>query len=110
VPSETPETTPDVPERVERTPAVETPTSTPEMVRQVLGASRAKISASQGAVLGARRGLDCAVLGKRRRPTTGDSPAMLAWIVVMAMAFGNMITSTVMLMSSRKDRCRKKKS
>ena len=47
---------------------------------QVLGAFRIK---GNGAVLGARRGLDYAVLGKRRRPSTGDSTALLFWLILL---------------------------
>nr|MCR4989448.1 hypothetical protein [Lachnospiraceae bacterium] len=50
---------------------------------QVLGARR-----SNRDVLGARRGMDKAVLGKRRRPSTGDSLAIFAWLAGLAASIG----------------------
>ncbi len=66
---------------------------------EVLGASRVKMTASESFVLGARRGIDCAVLGKRRRPGTGDDFDLLIWILAMSLAAGSMITSSIMLTS-----------
>ena len=66
---------------------------------EVLGASRVKMTASESFVLGARRGIDCAVLGKRRRPGTGDDFDLLLWILAMSLAAGSMITSSIMLAS-----------
>ena len=64
------------------------PTSTPP-TGEVLGARRG------GAVLGARRGLDQAVLGKRRRPSTGDSAAMIIWVITLFGAMGGAAASIV---------------
>jgi hypothetical protein len=101
-----------LPDNTQDTPQSEEVTQTvtvPQSDNQVLGAKRTQLSASQGAVLGAQRGLDCAVLGKRRRPSTGDSSALLIWLLTTAVAFGGILTSAVMLISNKKDRCRKKK-
>jgi len=51
----------------------------------VLGARRAD---EEAVVLGVSRGTEKAVLGKRRRPQTGDSMAMSVWMSVMTMSFG----------------------
>jgi LPXTG-motif cell wall-anchored protein len=40
----------------------------------------------EAAVLGARRATDCAVLGKRRRPATGDDMQIFLWIGMLLMA------------------------
>lgn len=55
----------------------------------------------KAAVLGVKRGLDYAVLGKRRRPVTGDSVESLIWVLLMTMACGSMITSVVMLTAGK---------
>lgn len=54
----------------------------------VLGARRTDGDATEAAVLGARRGTEQAVLGKRRKPQTGDSAALNAWMAAMTMAAG----------------------
>ena len=54
----------------------------------VLGARRTEGAATEAAVLGARRGTEQAVLGKRRKPKTGDSAALSAWMAAMTMATG----------------------
>lgn len=54
----------------------------------VLGARRTDGDAAEAAVLGARRGTEQAVLGKRRKPQTGDSAALNAWMAAMTMAAG----------------------
>ena len=54
----------------------------------VLGARRTDGDAAEAAVLGARRGTEQAVLGKRRKPKTGDSAALNAWMAAMTMAAG----------------------
>lgn len=54
----------------------------------VLGARRTDGDAAEAAVLGARRGTEQAVLGKRRKPQTGDSAALNAWMAAMTMATG----------------------
>jgi len=89
-PNATPEATPNSTPTVDRTPA---PTATP--TREVLGAFRVKDQ--NVAVLGARRGLDYAVLGKRRRPSTGDSTAMLWWILTLGFAAGTALSSAMLL-------------
>ena len=66
---------------------------------QVLGAVRVK---ENGVVLGARRGVDFAVLGKRRRPSTGDSSALLLWIILLGGAAVTAGTSIVMCKVSSK--------
>ena len=45
--------------------------------------------------MGARRGLDQAVLGKRRRPSTGDSAAMIIWVLTLFGAMGGAAVSIV---------------
>lgn len=54
----------------------------------VLGARRTDGDAAEAAVLGARRGTEQAVLGKRRKPQTGDTAALNAWMAAMTMAAG----------------------
>ena len=54
----------------------------------VLGARRTDGDATEAAVLGARRGTEQAVLGKRRKPQTGDNAALNAWMAAMTMAVG----------------------
>lgn len=54
----------------------------------VLGARRTDGDATEAAVLGARRGTEQAVLGKRRKPQTGDTAALNAWMAAMTMAAG----------------------
>lgn len=54
----------------------------------VLGARRTDGDAAEAAVLGARRGTEQAVLGKRRKPQTGDNAALNAWMAAMTMAAG----------------------
>ena len=87
----TPPPTPsDEPTPTPSTPVVtpSAPTPTPP-TGEVLGARRG------GAVLGARRGLDQAVLGKRRRPSTGDSAAMIIWVIALFGAMGGAAASIV---------------
>lgn len=79
------------------TPPGNEPTPTPP--GEVLGAKR---TPEGGAVLGARRGSDFAVLGKRRRPATGDSFALVLWAISLATAVGGAITSTIMLGQNKK--------
>lgn len=55
---------------------------------EVLGARRTDGDAAEAAVLGARRGTEQAVLGKRRKPKTGDTAALNAWMAAMTMAAG----------------------
>ena len=101
-PEETPGSTPEV--TPDNTPGRnDEPTPTPDP-RRVLGAKRENVSASEGAVLGARRGFECAVLGRRRRPSTGDSLAMIIWIIVNAGALGGIFTSSIMLNYNRRSR------
>ena len=90
-PPPTPTPTPsDEPTPTPSTPVVtpSAPTPTPP-TGEVLGARRG------GAVLGARRGLDQAVLGKRRRPSTGDSAAMIIWVIALFGAMGGAAASIV---------------
>ena len=88
-PDPTPEITPGT------TPG--TPVPTPPS-QQVLGARRV----SGNAVLGARRGSDFAVLGKRRRPQTGDSMALILWILALAAAAGGTAVSAVKVNQTKK--------
>ena len=89
-PPPTPTPTPSAPTPTPSTPVVtpSAPTPTPP-TGEVLGARRG------GAVLGARRGLDQAVLGKRRRPSTGDSAAMIIWVIALFGAMGGAAASIV---------------
>ena len=112
-PAATPETTPGQTPGPESTPTPEvvpTPDNTPNPVvtpgnnptptpphGTVLGARKVRMGGTQAAVLGARRGADFAVLGKRRRPSTGDSMALLIWIITMSVAMGGAITSSTLL-------------
>ncbi len=82
------------------TPEPEIPVPTPE--GNVLGARRIQESGTRAAVLGARRGSNYAVLGKRRRPATGDSAALLIWILVLAAAMGGGVTSVIGLYNNKK--------
>ncbi len=124
-PVATPETTPGQTPAPEESPTPEvapTPDSTPNPIvtpgnnptptpprGTVLGARKVRMGGTQAAVLGARRGADFAVLGKRRRPSTGDSMALLIWIITMSVAMGGAITSSTMLSleNGRKRRRRK---
>ena len=81
----------------------ETPTPD-ENEPQILKPSRMADAGVLGAVRGARRGLDLAVLGRRRRPVTGDSMALLLWVMTLAVALGGNITSSIMLLFGRKVR------
>lgn len=74
-----------------------------DQVLEVLGARRVKASGLDAAVLGARRGRDYAVLGRRRRPSTGDSMAMLIWIIIFGAAAGGAIAAGIMLYTKKKD-------
>ncbi len=86
-PSATPSGNPSTTPGITPTPSSAT-TSTPDPeTGEVLGARRG------GAVLGARRGLDQAVLGKRRRPSTGDSAAMIIWVITLFGAMGGAAVS-----------------
>lgn len=114
-PEETPDTTPNA------TPSA-TPTATPEettgvtpdstqtpgttvvpSVEQhnegtVLGAGR--VEAGE-AVLGAKRGSEYAVLGKRRGPQTGDSIAFIIWVITFAAAASGVIFSLIKIKKVR---------
>lgn len=66
--------------------------------QQVLGARRTQ---GNGSVLGARRGVDKAVLGKRRAPSTGDSLAIFAWIAALAASLGGATACAVALKKTK---------
>lgn len=108
-PEETPDTTPSLMPSVTPTAAPEEmPDATPDLAQTsgttvvpsveqhvegtVLGARRVE---SGGAVLGAKRGSEYAVLGKRRRPQTGDSIAFIIWVIMFAAAVSGVIFSLV---------------
>ena len=124
-PTETPTPTPYVPNDTPTpTPPVDTPTPTPPgdnppppenppenppqdnppqdnppaPAPQVLGARRV---AGGGDVLGARRGLDQAVLGKRRAPKTGDSLAIFVWIAALIATLGGSIACVIGLKKTK---------
>lgn len=82
------------------TPEPNIPEPTP--TGNVLGARRIQESGTRAAVLGARRGSNYAVLGKRRRPATGDSVALLVWVLALAAAIGGAITSIIALRNGKK--------
>lgn len=96
------------------TPTLETPTpestpgttQTPEPVSEITPVNGARIEASgtQAAVLGVRRTTDCAVLGKRRRPGTGDSPEMMIWLFMMLVSVGAAATAGTALYKQKKKR------
>lgn len=71
-------------------------------VNAVLGARRAG-GADEGSVLGAKRGLDRAVLGKRRSPKTNDSFALYIWMMFLAIFTGSAIVCTKSLNKIDKD-------
>lgn len=106
VPEETPG--PEEPEPTPDEDATPAPTGTPVVAPtatptpELLQPRRYQISGTEGMVLGARRGMDYAVLGMRRRPSTGDSVAMLWWLLSLFTALGGCITSGVMMMFGRK--------
>ncbi|MBR5800681.1 MAG: Cna B-type domain-containing protein [Lachnospiraceae bacterium] len=78
-PGETPAPTPG------KTPA---PSATPKPVTEVEPEQGERVEevGIEAAVLGARRATDCAVLGKRRRPATGDDMQIFLWIGMLLMA------------------------
>ena len=90
----TPEVTPSPTPEVYIPPVVENPPIAP----QVLGARR---TPGNGSVLGARRGVDKAVLGKRRAPSTGDSLAIFAWIAALAASLGGAVACAVALKKTK---------
>ena len=86
----TPESTP----TPTASPSLPTPGTNPEPPTDgpaVLGARRVP---GDQAVLGARRGLDQAVLGKRRRPATGDSNEIFGWIALFGFAAAGVYVAT----------------
>lgn len=118
-PSASPSSTPGEPERtpsIERTPRPETTpegrtTPTPELLEDeptVLTSVRVEEKGVKGAVRGARRGLEYAVLGRRRRPSTGDDPALLLWMLALAVAVGGSLTASIMLANTPRRSGRKK--
>ncbi len=54
-------------------------------------------------MLGARRAPRTAVLGKRRRPATGDTLALFIWIMVLSLSAGGAVVSSTMLKYKKKD-------
>lgn len=108
-PGETPEPTPGTPEEpptpevtpVPPVPGNNVPPEPPTPQGTVLGARRVQMNARDAAVLGVRRGVESAVLGKRRRPSTGDSTAMFVWIIVLSIAIGGALSSGVFLVAGR---------
>lgn len=118
-PSVSPSATPGEPERtpsIERTPRPETTpegrtTPTPDLLEgepTVLTSVRVEEKGVKGAVRGARRGLEYAVLGRRRRPSTGDDPALLLWMLALAVAVGGSLTASIMLANTSGRSGRKK--
>lgn len=81
-PTDTPVTIPDAPVALAAAPVAA------DDGAAVLGARRTDGDATEAAVLGARRGTEQAVLGKRRKPQTGDTAALNAWMAAMTMAAG----------------------
>ena len=65
----------------------------------VLGARR---TAEGPAVLGAKRGLDKAVLGKKRAPETGDSMAVFGWLTSLMTSLGGTGIAAGALKKSKK--------
>ena len=68
----------------------------------VLGAVRIRKPTMDAAVLGAKRGVDYGVLGRRRRPGTGDSIAILLWIIALSISMGTAITAGLFLQKEKK--------
>lgn len=100
-----PENTPEPESEPERTPEPGTVPGGDEPggpVATVLGARRLQINARDAAVLGAKRGLESAVLGKRRSPATGDNAEMFLWILVLSIAIGGAFSSGIMLGRGKK--------
>ena len=94
----TPTPTPDMPDEPAPTPDTYQPTPTPDEPEPIVP-QRVE---EEGQVLGARRGTDRAVLGKRRRPATGNSMALILWVMALAASVGTALTSVVMLGHDKK--------
>lgn len=96
-----PPTTPpsDPPTGPPSTPPTITPPPTPTPPPPPMGYRRTPES---GTVLGARRGMDQAVLGKRRRPQTGDSLALYIWIASLISSLLGAGACTTGLIRTRK--------
>lgn len=75
------------------------PAAAPVNQEAVLGARRA---AEGPAVLGAKRGLDQAVLGKKRSPETNDSMAIFGWFASLMASLGGTGVTTKALKKSKK--------
>ena len=67
----------------------------------VLGARREGDAAQ--AVLGARRGTEYAVLGKRRRPNTGDNIELILWYVALGMSMTTAIAAAMKVRKNKAD-------
>ncbi len=67
----------------------------------VLGARRTDDAAQ--AVLGARRGTEYAVLGKRRRPNTGDSVELILWYLALGMSMATAIAAATKVRKNKVD-------
>ena len=65
-----------------------------DMGPAVLGARR--VGAPNGSVLGARKALDQAVLGKRRAPQTGDD-SMIIWMLALLASLAGAAASVLTL-------------
>ena len=93
-----PTPTPETPDEPAPTPDTYGTTPTPDEPAPIVP-QRVE---EEGQVLGARRGTDRAVLGKRRRPATGDSMALILWVIALAASVGTALTSVFMLGHDKK--------
>lgn len=73
----------------------------PNADQAVLGARR--VPNADQAVLGAKRGVDQAVLGKRRRPETGDSAAVILWMMALAVSAATAVVATTQLKKKKEN-------
>lgn len=73
----------------------------PNADQAVLGARR--VPNADQAVLGAKRGVDQAVLGKRRRPETGDSAAVILWMMALAVSAATAVVATMQLKKKKEN-------
>ena len=82
----------------------EVPTATPEPVSELQPEQGARVQevGIEAAVLGARRATDCAVLGKRRRPATGDSMQIFFWMGMLVLAGFTATTAGVSLYKGKR--------
>lgn len=78
--------------------------ATPNAEQAVLGARRVQaMGTGDQAVLGAKRSVDQAVLGKRRRPETGDSMASVLWMITLGVSAAAVTVSAMQLKKKKEN-------